>query len=259
MGQMPLHEQKRVENFLRSVRRWAIPVLIKLLAEAQDRVIRKTLLAVLRTDGGIPWVHLESLLEDGRWYVVRNAVQLAVDSRCPELTSHFERLLRHPDARVRREVLRGLDAFGADVALKYLPRALVDADASVRIMAARSLGRAGGPQHEPCLLARVDDRNLSNLSTEEIEALLVALATLASDRAVPVLNRLWRRRRLGGRPMAIRLAALQALGTIPSAGSQAALIEASKSGEPQVRRAASQLLHRMPSGPPGGGTLGSGE
>ena len=77
---------------------------------------------------------------------------------------------------------------------------------------------------------------------EEVEGFLVALAALGKERAVPVLDRLWRRKRFRAGPVSVRLAAVQALGTISAPAAQSALMEAAKSGDAQVKRAAARAL-----------------
>ena len=124
-----------------------------------------------------------------------------------------------------------------------LATALADEDSSVRTLTVRSLGRQGGQEHEAIVLAHVESHNFDTRPAEEVEAFLVALAALARERAVPVLDRLWRRKLFHARPSSVRLAALQALGAISSPEAQSALMEAAKSGDTQVKRAASHALH----------------
>jgi HEAT repeat protein len=154
----------------------------------------------------------------------------------------LERLLRHPDVRVRRETIRTLDTLGGGPAVRVLAKALADQDSSVRTLAVQSLGRQGSHEHEAMVLAQVEGRDFDTRATEEIEAFLVALAVMGKERAVPVLDRLWRRRRLRVRPIAVRLAALNALGAIAASAAQTVLMEAAKSKDAQVKRAATGAL-----------------
>jgi HEAT repeat protein len=242
IGQAPAEEVARIEGLLTGERRWIYPALLEVMAETDDRSIRKSLLAVLGSEEGVPLRHLVPMLRDPRWYVVRNAVQLAARSHDPELPGHLERLVRHADVRVRREVMRTLDTVGAP-ALHVLAKALDDEDSSVRILVARSLGRHGGQEHAAMVLARVEGRNFDTRPAEEVEAFLVALAVLAKERAVPVLDGLWRRRIFRARPASLRLAALQALGAIDAPAAQSVLMEAAKSGDAQARQTANRALH----------------
>ena len=243
IGHAPAEEVARIEGFLTTTQRWIYPTLLQLLAETADRAVRKSMLAVLGAEEGVPGSHLAPMFHDTRWYVVRNAVQLAAGSRDPGLPGQLERLLRHPDVRVRREVIRTLSTLGSGPALQGLVKALTDEDSSVRTLAVQGLGRQGGHEHEAMLLARIEGRNFDALPAEEIEAFLVALAAVAQDRAVPVLDRLWRRKRLRARPAPVRLAALRALGAISASAAQSVLMEAAKSGDPQAKRAAARALY----------------
>ncbi len=241
-GQEAPEQVARIDRFVATARPWIIPALLEALAVTEDRAVRKTLLVVLDTGGGVSGSHLTPLLEDTRWYVVRNAVQLAAGMRDPELVRPLERLRRHPDVRVRREVMRTLDTFGGEPALQVLTQAVTDEDSSVRTLAARSLGRHGRRQHEAIVLAQIEARDFDSRPPDEIEAFLIALADLAKERAVPVLDRLWRRKRFIARPTPVRIAALKALGTIPGPSARAALLEAAKSGEAQIKKTASRVL-----------------
>jgi len=237
-GQGTTREAARVERLLLAMRSWIIGPLLEVLADTEDRGARKVALDVLQAEGGVPAAHLEPLFLDPRWYVVRNAVQLAAGSRDPEMPVRLGRLGVHGDARVRREVMRTLDTLGSAGGLQVLTRALVDEDPSVRILAVRALGRQGGRDHEVQVLAQIESRDFEGRTAEEMEAFLRAFAALAGDRAVPVLDRLWRRKRLLNRPLALRLAAVSALGSMPSPAADAVLTAAAASTEVQVQRTA---------------------
>ena len=240
-------EVKRAEGFLLSLRQWIISPLLEILANADDRNVRKSVLAVLGAEGGVPWEEIEPLLRDPRWYVVRNAVQLAAAAKHVGLTEHTQRLLGHADDRVRREVLRALERFGGQVALSGFTKALSDSESTVRTLAARALGREGGPEQERPLLAHIEDRTFSGLPAEELQAFLGAYAELAQDRAVAMLDKTWRKRLLSARPMSLRVASVLALGSVRGSAARTALLAASKSGEAQIKRAALHALQTQAS------------
>ena len=243
-------EVKRAEGFLLSLRRWIFSPLLEVLADADDRNVRKSVLAVLGGKDGVPWAEIEPFLRDPRWYVVRNAVQLAAAAKHVGLTEHTQRLLGHVDVRVRREVLRALERFGGQVALSGFTKALSDPESTVRTLAARALGREGGAQQEGPLLAHIEDRTFTSLPAEELQAFLGAYAQLAQDRAVGRLDKAWRKRLLSARPLPFRVASVLALGSVRSPAARTALLEASKSGEAQVKRAALYALQTQASTPP---------
>lgn len=197
---------------------------------------------MLREGEGVPGKHLERLMGDPRWYVVRNAVQLAAGVRDSAMIDSLERLLTHPDVRVRREATRTLETIGGAAALTAVVKAFSDMDASVRALAAGSIGRLGGPEQEFLLRARVQGADFESGPPEEVEAVLLALARVGGDNVAPLLDRMWRSKRFRGRPLATRLAAVRALGAIPGVAAQSILVEAAKSGDEQVRRAAVRAM-----------------
>jgi hypothetical protein len=252
LGEASHADIHRIDQLLRELKNWLVGPLLEVLAETQDRAARKLILDVLGAEGGISWASLEPLLRDQRWYVVRNAVHLAGLGQHGELKDYWQRLLAHPDIRVRRETLRALEHLGNQAPTKAFIEALSDADSSVRTLAARALGRTPGPEQEAALLARIKDRNFSLRPDEETRAFLEAYAEVAQAGALPVLEKLWRRRLLSSRPVALRVAAISALGRIRTPDARAVLLEASKSGDAAVQRAALQALHEQAKLAPGG-------
>lgn len=251
VGQVPTDEAKEAQSFLKSVKQWISPPLLEVLTDTSDRSVRKTVLDILGGEGAVPWQVLEPLLSDARWYVVRNAVNLAAGIGHSQLTHHAPRLLSHSDARVRREATRALGRLGGRGAVAALAQALTDADPSVRILAANALGSKGGPEQAALLLARIEDRTFTSLSGEEIEAFLGAYGELAQGKAVPLLDRSWRKGLLSARPMALRVGAVLALGRVRAPAAYAALQSAAKSAEPQIRRAATDAARYRSSTPSG--------
>ena len=241
-SQAPSERSREEQDFLKSIRRWITPSLLQILTETGDRSVRKTVLDILGGENAVPWEDLEPLLMDPRWYVVRNAVHLAAGIGHDGLTDHAPRLLAHPDVRVRREIVRALGRMGGRKAMTVVAKALADADPSVRILAANAMGRKGGLEQAGLLLARIEDRAFISLAREEIEALMAAYAELAQERAVPLLGRSWKRNVLASRPMAVRVAAVLALGRVRGPAARAALQAAAKSGDPQIRRAAADAV-----------------
>jgi hypothetical protein len=250
-GQVSADSDRPAESFLKWLRPWIVPPLLEILAETDDRAVRRTVLGVLGGEGGVPWPELEPFLRDARWYVVRNAVQLAAAAGHRQLIGHAPRLLRHPEVQVRREVVRALERFGGQAASSSLTQALTDPDSSVRTLAARAVGRETGPETERVLLAHIESREFPSLSEEEVEAFFSAYAESAQERATPLLDRSWRKRLFAPRPLSFRIAAVLALGRIRGPAGRAALDIASRSGEPQIKRAAAQAVHDRSSATPG--------
>ena len=238
-------KEASVEQFLGRMRGSLYPPLLEIMVTSTDKVVRKTVLDLLHTEGGIPARYLWPLMKDPRWYVVRNAVQLATATGDPGLVNQLEPLLRHPDTRVRREVVRTLGTIGEAKCPPLLARALQDEDSAVRTLAVRGLARQGHRGHFPVVQATVEARDFESRPQEEVEAFLLAFAGLGGDKTVDTLNKMWKRRMFGTRPLPLRLAAVQALGAVGSPEANRALAEAVECGETQLQRAAARALAEM--------------
>ncbi len=104
-----------------------------------------------------------------------------------------------------------------------------------------------GLEQQAALEARVLSGSFDSCPEEEVEAFTFALAALGGEAAIRVLDALWRRRHLKARAPQVRVAALQALGTISSPTTVSILTEAARSREAPVRQAAEWVLRRATS------------
>jgi hypothetical protein len=231
-----------VQRLLSQVLPTIYPALLETLSTSDDKVVRKTVLGLLNAGGGVPLQHLLPLMRDPRWYVVRNAVQLATASGDPAVVEPLEPLLRHSDIRVRREVTRGLAMISDSRCLPLLVRAIQDEDSGVRILAARGLARQGNAGQFLAVEAQVESREFESRSSEEAEAFLVAYAALGGENTVEALNKIWKRKMFSTSSLSLRLAAVMALGVAGGPKARKALAEAMDSGEPQIRRAAVRAI-----------------
>jgi len=91
-------------------------------------------IALLRLTAQIGPACLEiarKLLDDERWYVVRNMCNLLAELRDPALAAYMDKPLRHEDARVQRSALNALVKTRAEGRAQLIADSLADMDASV--------------------------------------------------------------------------------------------------------------------------------
>jgi hypothetical protein len=200
-----------------------IDSLLEVLAEESDMAARKALVELISTNarGYIP--ELGARLGDRRWFLVRNVVAILGSTKSPEALNYLQRTLRHPDARVRRETIRGLAAIRVPSADTMLLSGLTDDDPQNVQMAARFLGSFGCRAAVPALLeaARGEGRG-SRVPATRVQA-IEALARINDPDSRPLLEDLARKRGFfgGGRDREIRdaaAAALQAMSSGQSSG-----------------------------------------
>jgi HEAT repeat protein len=207
--QMPL-----AAEYLRLVGREAVEEFTTLLSDEKSRRVRARMCQILATVGPSVIPVLLRWLEDGRWYVVRNAV--AILGRIGDQSAFLPVVsqLDHAHVRVRLEAVRALGLIGGRAAVGPLIRCLRDPDAEIRSAAVKVLGSLQDDDAVPALCDIVNRKGRD--SAEELAfkreaiAALVATGTDAARQALGQLatRRLWFWRRAERRVRAMAVAAL---------------------------------------------------
>jgi HEAT repeat protein len=183
--------------------------------------------------------------ESGEPPAVRAAARLAGELQSPRAVPHLAQLLEGPEASLRQEAAKALVRIGDAQAQAVLVRALESEVGGVPNLAAFCLGAAGSARAGEALLGalrRAVGRRQYDFATE----LVRALGRLGRAEAARDLAALLRHRGLRYRSAwrELKLAAAAALGRIPGDESVAALAEAARARDPQLRRAAQTALER---------------
>ena len=190
-----------------------IDPLLEVLADESDMAARKGLIDLISGSAKHYIPELGARLGDRRWYLVRNVVSILASTHSPEALTYMQRTLRHTDARVRRETIRGLGAIRTAMSDSMLAAALEDEDVGNVQLAARYLGSLGCTSAVPALeqVARGLGRGARGQEAR-VEA-IEALARIAAPSSLPVCEELSRKRGFfgGGRDREVRAAATQAL------------------------------------------------
>jgi len=193
-----------------------IDPLLEVLADEQDMAARKGLIELISSSAHDYIPELGARLNDPRWYLVRNVVAILSTTRSAAVLPYLQRTLRHSDARVRRETIRGLAGIRAAMSDSILAAALNDADAQNVQMAARYLGLVGARSAVPALEQVALGESLGNHDVPVRVEAISALAKLASPTSIAVMTELGRKPGMfgGGPPKEIREAALAALAAL---------------------------------------------
>jgi HEAT repeat protein len=154
-----------------------VPVLIETLTNEEDRNRRGRLVRTIKSIGRPAYPSLLEALHAPAWYVVRNTLNILGDIGEHDHASAIGTKMEHSDARVRRA-------------------------------AARALGKIGGAESEMLLVEALGERD-----TETLTEILLALASMKAQRAVPALSEMARSRSL---PAEVRETAITTLGSIGS-------------------------------------------
>lgn len=130
---------RRTIDIARRIGAAAVDMILEMLADTDSRSERSALfngLLTMRIDPGL----LRHLMYDQRWFVARNAVDLAGKGARRELEDDVIAMTAHADERVRLAALHGLARIGTPKAIGTLQEAMRDPSPAVRAKAAAALG-----------------------------------------------------------------------------------------------------------------------
>ena len=194
----------------------AVGAMLQRLTAEEVMSARRRLIAAVVAQGDLALPQILRGLEDGRWFVVRNMAailgELGTEGTVEALGHH----VKHPDRRVRREVVRAIARVGGRHAPRFLRECLADADAVVRQAVIGFLGHARDSMALPPLMAMAEERARDKEGQDLRKSAIMALGQIGNRAAVPALARLvaarsWFRR---GEPEDVRIAAAAALGLL---------------------------------------------
>jgi HEAT repeat protein len=183
------------------------------------------------------------LLNDSRWYVVRNAAELIGEMQVEAAVPVLTQLIEHEDERARRAVVLALARIGSSQTVDPLRRALRDRLPGVRLQVAQGIGgRRASPLAMSLVLAMEEEQD------PEVEReLTLALGRIGSPDAVQALIKLAQPagRLFGRKPVAKRLAAVDALRLASTPAAIGTLQGLANDGDKQVRAAAVAALNSL--------------
>lgn len=186
-------DQGRFVGFAVHVGRAAIPLLSELLGlctRQRARAACVTALSYLAAED--PRV-LQPLLDDPRWFVVRNAVFVLGQIGGTPVVDLLRSVALHAEPRVRREVVRALASVSRAERTPILVLQLRSRDAQLVSLALQLLTRERNPRVNREILERIEDPGFEQLPADLQRAFLTALLEIADESMIPALELLLRR------------------------------------------------------------------
>ena len=141
------------------------------LAAEEDPAIRRILIGLLEVVGMNHSKTIVGFFGDSRWYVVRNAVTIAVKVGGKNWATYLVRLLDHSDHRVVVEALRALTPLAPDEAVPGLVKSLAHENDRVRETGLLLLKVSTSPLRQAELIRALTDRSMDGARTEIAELL----------------------------------------------------------------------------------------
>ena len=166
----------------------AVDWLNLVLAESQEKGHRRqfadaiTDLCRSNPERLAPWI------SDPRWFVVRNVVHILGAIGGPSIVSLLRSASRHPDARVRQDVVTALSAVELKHARTLLLKMLEGADARIFSAVLHQLSAERDPSTAQILLALMQDPDFEQRPPEEKRAIHLALSATGGDEVVADLE-----------------------------------------------------------------------
>jgi HEAT repeat protein len=165
---------------------WYLPI----LAESQQQRVRRPLARAIAGVAADDIPRLARWLEDPRWYVVRNVVHILHWIGGDATLAPLSTAMRHPDRRVRLEVLAVLARATPEAARPLLLRLLDSDDPRVLSGALHRLSASRDPEVARRILELVQLPGFAERAAEEQRALLSALGATGDDTLLPSLAEL---------------------------------------------------------------------
>lgn len=207
------------------------------LGEARDRSERRIFLGALMTLGPLAAEMARRMVEDPRWFVVRNGVAVLGQVGGDEAGELLTETLTNEDARVRVASILALVKVGSIRAEPLLLGMLDDPAPEVRAVACRGLGVLRSESGLRALEYLLKDEAVD----VQIESLR-ALGQIGNPRSVPLIERKAFGRFFSKPPREVRIAAFRALGAIGTARCLDSLNKGARDRDKEVREAVKPIL-----------------
>ncbi len=216
----------------------ASPAWAEALSESPDRAARRALVHALTNQGESALKTVLAMLEDPRWYVVRNAITVIGGIGSEETVGSLDQCLTHADARVRREAVMALAKLGGPESRVQILSLLVDRDSDVRASATMVAGFLKVEAASEILRSRVVVEDNEDVLIEVIRT----LGQLKDAEAVELIRPRAELSFFSRPPKPIRVAAYRALGQIGTPEALRLVEGAVEDRDADVRNAAQVAL-----------------
>jgi hypothetical protein len=174
--------------FARELGEPAVDVLTLVLAESQQQRNRRLLaeaIAELCRDNP---ERLAPYLSDRRWFVVRNVVHILGWIGGPSIVGLLRTALRHPEARVRQEVVAALGQVDIKVARPLLVSMMHGTDTRMYCAILHQLSAERDPQTARLMLSQMQNPEFEQRPIEERRAVYSGLSATGGDEILPDLE-----------------------------------------------------------------------
>lgn len=190
----------------------AIPGIIELLGEAEDRRMRRLLCNALSKFVKLDRGPFAKAIRDERWFLVRNIVTILGLSREPSGIELIKKILKHSDLRVRKAAVLALESIPSEETKKPLMILLNDPDPHIRVSALKALRRFGGRDLLARIMEHVLNEDFKERDFQEKREFLEAMGETGKEDALGILKRIFNKKSFFKREKNLQMRACAAYG-----------------------------------------------
>lgn len=178
-------------SYLSVLDREATAALLDILAVEKDRAIRRYLVDILKELGKKQISLIARHLNDSRWYVVRNIVNILGDSGSEDALPFLDKMTDHKQIQIRQEVIKGLLNIGGKKAAVLLSRFIKDREPEVQLAAIRGLGviHGAGQSEAQALVEFLEGRPIKKKENELTKEIFKTLGKIGFPETAGALKR----------------------------------------------------------------------
>jgi hypothetical protein len=208
------------------------------LSATTDRFARRAFLDTMIEMGPNCRDAVDRMLEDTRWFVVRNGVSILAEVGGDRAVELITAALAHTEAKVRREAVLALAKRGGEDAALLAYGMIEDPDADVRRAAAMAAGALKYGRALKLLLALLDEEK----DPDVLIGVVTALGQLGDPGAVNSIEKKAVGTLLSRPSTELRIASYRALHHIGTPHAKQLVAQAAEDKDPVVRTAVRQLI-----------------
>lgn len=176
------------ERIMSVLGKQAVESAIESLKTETDMGRRRKLCSILSVIGINHLDAIKANLKDERWYLVRNLTMILGQIRNPQAMEILLTLIKHPNEKVRGEVIVALSNFRELQAVKGLVSFIKDPSMDLRIKAVRRLGSSKEKISIRPLLEILNKNDILCHTCELKLAAIEALGKLGFSESIPILK-----------------------------------------------------------------------
>jgi len=234
---------KKILSVLSAVGEPAVEAILDRLTTANDIKTRRMLINQIIKLGDIAFERVIYHLADERWYVVRNMVTILGVFAKPESLDKLFEVAKHPDVRVRKEVIKTLARIKHPKVFPFLREMLLQESDDIRLLIVFSLGIMKSVDAIEDIAKIVETEKNLNLRKEA----LVALGRIGTEKVFQMLKTYALKKSFFNKAenKVLRLAAINGLGEIKTSECATVLEKLLKDSDPDIRDTAFEALQKV--------------